>query len=78
MGMSFLEEEKDCRLPGLLYAGNLDLCGKSKEDLKVVVKCIVEMCRRRGLKVNADNMKVMVSFEEEILGCEISVDGFAI
>ena len=35
----------------------------------------VEMCRRRGLKVNADKNKVMVLNGEEGLECEVNVDG---
>ena len=34
----------------------------------------VEVCRR-GLKVNADKSKVMVLNEEEVLECDIYVDG---
>ena len=41
------------RLPGLLYADNLVLCGESEEDLRVMVGLFDEVCRRRGLKVNA-------------------------
>ena len=39
------------RLPGLLYADDLVLCGESEENLKVMVGWFVEVCRRRGLKV---------------------------
>ena len=58
MGMSFLKKGRDWRLPGLLYVDDLVLCGESKEDLKVIVSCFVEMCRR-FLKV-VDKSKVMV------------------
>ena len=34
----------------------------------------VELCRRRGLKVNADKGKVMVLVGEEGLECEIYVE----
>ena len=34
-GVSFLEDGKEWRLPGLLYANDLVLCGESKEDLRV-------------------------------------------
>ena len=40
-------------MPGLLYANNLALCGEFEEDLKVMLECVVEVCRR-GLKVNAN------------------------
>ena len=54
------EEGREWRLPGILYADDLVLCGKSEEDLWVMVGCFVEMCRRRGLKVNAGKTKVIV------------------
>ena len=37
-----------------LYADDLVLYGESEEDLRAVVGCFVEVCRRRGLKVNVD------------------------
>ena len=45
---------REWRLPGLLYADVLVLCGNSKDNLKVMVIHFVEICRRRGLKVTAD------------------------
>ena len=42
------------------------LCGES-EDLKMMVERFVEVCRRRGLKVNANKSKVMVLSGEERL-----------
>ena len=35
--MSFLKDGIEWRLPGLLYADDLILCGESEEDLKVMV-----------------------------------------
>ena len=52
-------------MPGLLHAGDLVLCGESEEDLRVMVGQFAEVCRRRGLKVNADKSKVMVLNGEE-------------
>ena len=46
-------------MPGFLYADDLVLCGESEEDLTEMVGCF-EVCRRRGLKVNAGKNKVMV------------------
>ena len=40
----FLEEGREWRLPCLLYADDLILCGKSEEDLKVMVGRFVEVC----------------------------------
>ena len=48
------EEERKWRLPGLLYTDDWVLCGEPEEDLKVMVGHFVEVCRRRGLKVNAE------------------------
>ena len=57
------------------YADDLVLCVKLEEKLKAIVKHFVEMCRKRGLKLNADKSKVMVLSEEEGLECEICVAG---
>ena len=61
-------------MPGLLYADDLVLCDESEEDLKAMVGCFVEVCRRRGLKVNAGKSKLMVLGEEERLKCDVCVD----
>ena len=59
-GVSVLEDEREWRLLGLLYADDLILCGESEEKLRVVVGRFAEVCKRRGLKVNAGKSKVMV------------------
>ena len=61
------------RLPGLLFADDLVLCGESEEDLRAMVGWFVETCRRGGLKVNAGKSKVMVLNGEEGLECEVRV-----
>ena len=62
-------------MPGLLYADDLVLCGELEEDLRKMVEHFVEVCRRRGLKVNAGKSKVMVLGWEEGLECEVCVGG---
>ena len=52
-------------MPGLLYADDLILCGESEKDLRVMVGRFAEVCRRRGMKVNAGKSKVMVLNREE-------------
>ena len=47
-------------MPAHLYADDLVLCGESGEDLRAMVGRFVEVCRRRGLRVNAGKSKVMV------------------
>ena len=42
-GVSFLEDGREWRLPGLLYADDLVLCGESEEDLRVMVGWIAEV-----------------------------------
>ena len=74
-GVRFLEEGRKQRLPGLLYADDLVLCGESEEDLKVMVGRFCEVSQRRGLKVNTGQSKVMVLNGEEGLECEVHVDG---
>ena len=72
MGRSFLQDGRDWRLLRLLYADNLVLCGK---DLRVTMGRFAEVCRRRRLKVIAGKSNVMVLNGEEILECEVHVDG---
>ena len=63
------------KLPGLLIAEDLVLSGESKEDLKVTVRHFAAVCRKKGLKVNADKSKVMVLGGEEGLEYESCVNG---
>ena len=72
---SFLEDRREGILLGLLYADDLVLCGELEEDLRTMVGQFVEVCRRRGLKLNAVKSKVMVLNGEERLECEVHVDG---
>ena len=53
----FQEEGREWRLTGLLYVDDLALCVESEEDLSAMVGRFVEVCRRRGLKVNAGKSK---------------------
>ena len=71
----FLEGRREWRLPGLLYANDLVLCGKSEEDLRLMVGGFAEVRRRRGLKVNTGKSKRMVMNGEEGLECEVHKDG---
>ena len=61
----FLEDAREWRFPGLLYADDLVPSGESKEDLRAILGRFAEVCRRRGLKCNADKSKVMVLNGEE-------------
>ena len=66
MGERFRKERREWRLPGLLYADDLVICGELEEDLRVMMGCFVEVLyRRRGLKVNAGKSKMMGLNEEE-------------
>ena len=65
MVASFLENRREWRLLGLLYADDLVLCDESEENLRVMVGRFAEVCKRRGLKVSARKSKVMVLNGEE-------------
>ena len=41
----------------LVYTDSFVRCGESGEDLRVMVGWFVEVCRRRGLKFNADRAR---------------------
>ena len=69
------KERREWKLPGFLYADDLVLCGESEEDLRVMVGQFVEVCRRRGLNINAGKSKVILMNGKERLECEIYVDG---
>ena len=76
--VSFLEDGKEWKLPGLLYADDWVLCCESEEDLRVMVGWFAEVYRGRGLKVNAGKSKVMVLNGKEGLECEVHVDGICL
>ena len=61
-------------MSGLLYADDLVLCGESEEELRVMVGWFVEVCRKRGLKVNAGKSKVIVLKREEGLVYVVHID----
>ena len=67
-------EGREWKLPGLLYTDDLVLFGES-ENLRAMVGRFIELCRKRGLKVNAGKSNVMVLNGEEGLECEVHVDG---
>ena len=46
MGVTFLEDEKEWRLPGPLYVEALVLCDESEEGLKVLLGLFVEYIGR--------------------------------
>ena len=41
-----MKEGREWKLPVLLYADDLVLCGESEEDMRGIVGCFVEVCRR--------------------------------
>ena len=73
-GVRFQGEGGEWRLPGLLYADDLVLCGESKEDPMSMLVRFVEVCRMRDLKVNAGKSKSMVLSGGKGLEFEVCVD----
>ena len=78
MGVKFLNDGGEGRLPCFLYGYDLVLCGESEEDLRAMVERFVELCRRRRLKVDAGKSKVIVMNGEEGLECEVHIDGISL
>ena len=58
-----------------MYADILVLCGELEEDLRAIVGRFNDVCRRRGLKVNAGKSKRLVLNGEEVLEYEVHVYG---
>ena len=73
-GVRLMEDEIEWRFPFFLYADDLVQCSESEEELRAMVGRFTEVCRRRGLKVNAGKSKVMVLNGEKGLECEVDVD----
>ena len=48
-GVRLVEDGREWRLPGLLYAEDLVLCGDSEENLRVMVGWFAEVCTKKGL-----------------------------
>ena len=70
-GVKFLEGGG---LSDLLYADDLVLCSGSEKDPRPMVRRLTEVCRRRGLKVNASKSKLKVLNGEEGLEWEVCID----
>src|SRR5678815_4169579 len=73
-GVRTMENGRERRMPYLLYADDLVLCGESEESLKGLMERFDRVCKRRGLKVNVDKSKVMV-VSEDSPQCEVMLDG---
>ena len=75
-GVRLPKEGRGWILLGLLYADDLVLCSDLEEDLRAIVGRFIEVCRRRGLKVNEGKRKVMLIGGEEGLECEVCVNEY--
>jgi len=53
-----------------MHADDTDLFAKNKLDLKRIIENFVEVCRRRGMKVNVNKSKAMVVGIIFITECE--------
>ena len=63
-GVRFLEDGREWRLPGLLYANDLVLCSESEEDLRMIVEQFAGENKKR-LKITAGKSKTMVLHGKE-------------
>src|SRR5678816_2479870 len=73
-GVRLMKNRREWKVPCLLYADDLVLCGESEESLRGLVERFGRVCKRRGLKVNVDKSKVMV-VSEDSPQCEVMLDG---
>src|SRR5678815_352953 len=73
-GVRIMENGDEWRVPYLLNADDLVLCGESEESLRRLVERFGMVCKRRGLKVNVDKSKVMVVSEDSPQS-EVMLDG---
>src|SRR5678815_3054874 len=68
-----MENGGEWRVPYLLYLDDLFFCGESEESLRGLVERFGRVCKRRGLKVNIDESKVMVVSDNSPRG-EVMLD----
>src|SRR5678815_1343878 len=68
------ENGDEWRVPYLLYADDLVLCGECEESLRGLIERFGRVCKRRGLKVNINKSKVMV-VSVDSPRCEVILDG---
>ena len=61
-------------MPGLLYADDLVLCGESEEYIRSMLEHFVEVCKKRGLEVNAGKSKGRMLGGKEVLKRKVCVD----
>src|SRR5678815_1052757 len=73
-GVRMMKNGREWRVPHLLNADDLVLCGESEESLRGLVERFGRVCKRRGLKVNVEKSKVMV-VSEDSPQCEVMLDG---
>ena len=57
MGVRFLDEGREWRVPCLLKVDDYFLCGESEEHLRAVMARFVERCRSKGLKISRDKKR---------------------
>src|SRR5678816_4114816 len=69
-----MENEREWRVPNLLYEDDLVLWRESEESLRGLVERFGRVCKRSGLKVNVDKSEVMVVSEDRPR-CEVMLDG---
>ena len=63
-GVSFLEDGREWRLSGLLYADDLVLCGESEEDLRVMVGRYAEDVWRHDEMLDNEGLAIKIHREE--------------
>ena len=74
MGVIFSEVEREWKLIGFLCGDDLVLCSELEKNPRLMKGRLFVICKRGGLRVNADKSKVMVlEWEAELVG-QVTVD----
>src|SRR5277367_2527837 len=73
-GVELLWRNRRWNLSHLLYADDAVLLAESACDLRELVQCFADVCKRRKMKVNVDKSKVMVFERNGMSQCEVMID----
>ena len=75
--MRFQEKGKGVEivLPLVCRSDDVALCCQPEGDLRAMMGCFVQVCKRRDMKINGCKSKVVVLNGGEGLECMVSVDG---
>ena len=74
-GVRLVRGREEWWISDLLYADDVVFVAESERELRELIDKFNRVCKRRGLKVNADKSKVMIMGGTEDDKCEIKLNG---